>query len=232
MIIDTKRLQRLPPYVFTQINELKLKLRQKGADIIDLGMGNPDQPASKHIIDKLCEVAHEEKVHRYSTTRGERGLRQAICRHYKRRFGVDLDWEREAIATIGSKEGLGHICLALLDPGDLAVVPNPAYPIHIYGVTIAGGNVLSIPLRAEKEFVPEMDMVTREVWPRPKVMIFNFPHNPTSATVDLAFFEEIVAFARKRNIIVIHDLAYSDIVFDGYAAPSLMQVPGAREIGV
>ena len=232
MVIDTKRLQRLPPYVFAQINALKHKLRQEGVDIIDLGMGNPDQPAPPHIIDKLCEVVTDEKVHRYSESRGIAGLRKAICRHYKRRFGVDLDWEREVIATIGSKEGLGHICLALLDPGDLAVVPNPAYPIHIYGVTIAGGNVLSIPLRPEKEFVPEMEMITREVWPQPKVMIFNFPHNPTTATMDLSFFEEIVSFARKRKIIVIHDLAYSDITFDGYVAPSFLEAPGARDVGV
>ncbi|MBI2952602.1 aminotransferase class I/II-fold pyridoxal phosphate-dependent enzyme [bacterium] len=232
MVIDTKRLQRLPPYVFAQINEQKLRLRQQGVDVIDLGMGNPDQPAPPHIIEKLCEVAHDEKAHRYSSSRGIPALRKAICRHYQRRFGVELDWEREVITTIGSKEGLAHICLALLDPGDLAVVPNPAYPIHIYGVAIAGGNVLSIPLRPEKEFVPEMEMITREVWPRPKVMIFNFPHNPTTATVEVGFFEEVVAFARKRDIIVIHDLAYSDIAFDGYVAPSFMQVPGAREVGV
>ncbi len=234
MIIDTKRLQRLPPYVFAQINEQKLKLRQQGVDVIDLGMGNPDQPAPPHIIEKLCEVVHDEKAHRYASggSRGLPALRQAICRHYQGRFGVELDWQREVITTIGSKEGLAHICLALLDPGDLAVVPNPAYPIHIYGVAIAGGNVLSIPLRPEKEFVPEMEMITREVWPRPKLMIFNFPHNPTTATVDVSFFEEVVAFARKRDIIVIHDLAYSDIAFDGYVAPSFMQVPGAKEVGV
>lgn len=234
MIIDTKRLQRLPPYVFAQINEQKLKLRQQGVDVIDLGMGNPDQPAPPHIIEKLCEVAHDEKAHRYASggSRGLPALRQAICRHYQGRFGVGLDWQREVITTIGSKEGLAHICLALLDPGDLAVVPNPAYPVHIYGVAIAGGNVLSIPLRPEKEFVPEMEMITREVWPRPKVMIFNFPHNPTTATVDVSFFEEVVAFARKRDIIVIHDLAYSDIAFDGYVAPSFMQAPGAKEVGV
>lgn len=234
MIIDTKRLQRLPPYVFAQINEQKLKLRQQGVDVIDLGMGNPDQPAPPHIIEKLCEVVHDEKAHRYASggSRGLPALRQAICRHYQGRFGVELDWQREVITTIGSKEGLAHICLALLDPGDLAVVPNPAYPIHIYGVAIAGGNVLSIPLRPEKEFVPEMEMITREVWPRPKLMIFNFPNNPTTATVDVSFFEEVVAFARKRDIIVIHDLAYSDIAFDGYVAPSFMQVPGAKEVGV
>jgi alanine-synthesizing transaminase len=234
MNIDSKRLDRLPPYVFAQINEQKLKLRQQGVDVIDLGMGNPDQPAPSHIIDKLCEVVRDDKVHRYASggSRGLPALRQAICRHYRRRFQVELDWQREVITTIGSKEGLAHICLALLDPGDLAVVPNPAYPIHIYGVAIAGGSVLSIPLRPDREFVPEMEMITREVWPRPKLMIFNFPHNPTTATVDPGFFDEVIEFARKRDIIVIHDLAYSDIAFDGYVAPSFMQAPGAKEVGV
>ena len=159
-------------------------------------------------------------------------LRNAICRHYKRRFDVDLDPRTEAVVTIGSKEGLAHICLALLDPGDLAIVPNPAYPLHLYGVAIANGNVLSLPLRPEKEFVPEIRMVARELWPKPKIMIFNFPHNPTTATVDLAFFEEIVDFARQQQILVIHDMAYSDIAFDGYQAPSLLQVKEAKEVGV
>ena len=159
-------------------------------------------------------------------------MRRAICRHYKRRFDVDLDPETEAIVTIGSKEGLAHICLALLDPGDLAIVPNPAYPLHLYGVAIANGNVFSMPLRPEKEFVPDLQMIPRELWPKPKVMIFNFPHNPTTATVDISFFEEIVAFARRQNIIVIHDMAYSDIAFDDTCVPSLLQVKGAKEVGV
>ncbi len=232
MEITSRRIERLPPYVFAEVNALKMKLRRQGVDIIDLGMGNLDQPTPGHIVDKLNEVARDPKTHRYAPSRGMRALRNAICRHYKRRFGVDLDPDSEAIVTIGSKEGLAHICLALLDPGDLAIVPNPAYPLHLYGVAIANGNVLSLPLRPEKEFVPEIQMVTRELWPKPKVMIFNFPHNPTTATVDLAFFEEIVDFARRQQIVIIHDLAYSDIVFDGYQAPSLLQVKGAKEVGV
>ncbi|MBI4530012.1 MAG: aminotransferase class I/II-fold pyridoxal phosphate-dependent enzyme, partial [Candidatus Latescibacteria bacterium] len=229
----TKRLERLPPYLFGRLNELKLKLRQQGADIIDFGMGNPDRPTPSHIIEKLCEVVREDpKTHRYSASRGIPALRKAICRHYKQRFGVDLDWEREAVATIGSKEGLAHLALALLDPGDLALVPNPTYPIHIYSVVIAGGNVVSIPLQEERRFVPDMAEVMQEHWPRPKVMIFNFPHNPTTATVDRSFFEEIVEFARRTGILVVHDMAYSDITFDGYESPSFLQVKGAKEVGV
>lgn len=232
-MIMTKRVERLPPYLFARMNELKLKLRQEGADIIDFGMGNPDRPTPSHIVDKLCEVVREDpKTHRYSASRGIPALRKAICRHYKTRFDVDLDWEREAVVTIGSKEGLAHIALALLDPGDLALVPNPTYPIHVYSVVIAGGNVVSIPLREERRFVPDIEEVTRELWPRPKVMIFNFPHNPTTATVDLSFFEEIVDFARRTGIVVIHDMAYSDITFDGYESPSLLQVRGAKDVGV
>ena len=195
-------------------------------------MGNPDQPTPDHIIDKMVEVARDPKAHGYSPSAGLPALRRAICRHYKRRFDVDLDPETEAIVTIGSKEGLAHIFLALLDPGDQAIVPNPAYPLHLYGVAIANGNVVSLPLRAEKEFVPDIELITRDLWPRPKLMIFNFPHNPTTATVDISFFEEIVDFARRKDIIVIHDMAYSDITFDGYDAPSLLQVKGAKEVGV
>ncbi len=231
-MIKTQRLERLPPYMFGRINDLKLKLRQQGVDIIDLGMGCPDRPAPSHIIEKLCEVAHDPKAHRYSASKGIPATRKAICRHYKRRFDVDLDWEEEVISVIGSKEGLAHICLALLDPGDLALVPNPTYPIHIYGVAIAGGNVVSIPLKEEKDFVPDIEEITRELWPKPKMMIFNFPHNPTAATVDIGFLEELAAFGRKQGIVVIHDMAYSDIVFDGYEAPSLMQVKGAKDVGV
>ncbi|MBK36098.1 MAG: alanine transaminase [Gemmatimonadetes bacterium] len=232
MQIHSRRIERLPPYVFSQINARKMELRRQGTDIIDLGMGDPDQPTPQHIIDKLNEVSKDPKTHGYSPSTGLPALRRAICRHYERRFGVDLDPESEAIVTIGSKEGLAHICLALLDPGDLAIVPNPAYPLHLYGVAIANGNVLSLPLRPEKEFVPEIQMIARELWPKPKVMIFNFPNNPTTATVDIGFFEEIVDFARRQNIIVIHDMAYSDITFDGFEVPSLLQVKGAKEIGV
>ncbi|CAI8000641.1 Glutamate-pyruvate aminotransferase AlaC [Geodia barretti] len=232
MQINSRRIERLPPYVFHEVNARKMYLRRKGVDIIDLGMGNPDQPTPPHIIDKLAEVVRDPKTHGYSPSAGLPALRRAICRHYKRRFDVDLDPESEAIVTIGSKEGLAHICLALLDPGDLAIVPNPAYPLHLYGVAIANGNVFSLPLRPEKEFVPDLQMIPRELWPKPKVMIFNFPHNPTTATVDISFFEEIVDFARRQNIIVIHDMAYSDIAFDDTRVPSLLQVKGAKEIGV
>jgi len=232
MDINTKRLERLPPYLFGRLNDLKLRMRQEGADVIDFGMGNPDRPAPSHIVEKLCEVAEDPRAHRYSASRGIPALRKAIARHYRRRFDVELDWEREAIAVIGSKEGLSHLALALLDPGDLAVVPNPTFPIHIYSVAIAGGNVVSIPLHEERQFVPDMAEITRELWPRPKMMVFSFPHNPTAATVDRGFFEEIVEFARKQGIVVVHDLAYADITFDGYDAPSFMQVEGAKEVGV
>jgi len=232
MNVNSKRIDRLPPYVFAEVNALKLKLRQQNIDIIDLGMGNPDQPTPSHIIDKLNEVSRDPKAYRYAPSAGLPALRRAICRHYKRRFDVDLDPEDEALVTIGSKDGLAHICLALLDPGDVAVVPTPAYPLHIYGVAIANGNVLSIPLDSEKGFVPEMSMITRELWPKPKMMIFNFPHNPTTATVDLSFFEEVVDFARRQQMVVIHDMAYSDITFDGYKAPSILQVKGAKDVAV
>ncbi len=232
LTIDTQRLKRLPPYLFGRLNDIKLRLRQEGADVIDLGMGNPDQPTPQHIIDKLTEVVQDRKTHRYSASRGIPGLLRAICRYYKNRFDVDLDWQSECIATIGSKEGLAHLMLALLDPGDLALIPNPTYSIHHYSVAMAGGNVVSIPLRAEEEFVPDLEHITREIWPRPKVITLNFPHNPTTATVSLDFFQEIVRFARDNNIIVVHDMAYAGITFDDYSAPSFLQVPGAKEVGV
>ena len=229
----TRRLSLLPPYVFGKLNDLKLRMRHEGADIIDLGMGNPDSPTPQHIVDKLVEVVTTDpKSHRYTQARGIPALRKAIARYYKRLYDVDLDWESEVLVTIGSKEGLSHLALALLDPGDLALVPNPTYPIHIYGVVIAGGNIVTIPLREESNFVPDLTEITRELWPRPKVLILNFPHNPTGATVDLAFFEEIVAFAKRTGIIVVHDMAYSDIAFDGYLAPSFLQAKGAKDVGV
>ncbi|MDA0748018.1 MAG: aminotransferase class I/II-fold pyridoxal phosphate-dependent enzyme [bacterium] len=232
MKISSRRIERLPPYVFAEVNAHKMKLRRRGVDIIDLGMGNPDQPTPDHIVDKLIEVVRDPKTHRYSPSQGIPALQAAICRHYKQRFNVDLDPDSEAVVTIGSKEGIAHICLALLDPGDLAIVPNPAYPLHLYGVAIANGNVLSLPLRPDKNFIPDLQLFARELWPKPKVMIFNFPNNPTTATVDLAFFEEIVDFAKRQDIIVIHDMAYSGILFDGYECPSLLQVKGAKDIGV
>jgi alanine-synthesizing transaminase len=230
--IKSSRLDRLPPYMFGRINDMKLRMRQQGVDVIDLAMGNPDSPTPSHIVDKLTEVAQDPKAHGYSASKGIPALLRAISRHYDRKHGVSLDPETEIVATIGSKEGLGHLMLALLDPGDLALVPNPTFPIHIYSVALAGGNVVSIPLREEADFVPDMAEITRDIWPKPKLITLNFPHNPTTATVSLDFFKEVVDFARKNDIIVVHDMAYSDITFDGYQAPSFLEVPGAKDVGV
>ena len=228
----SKRLHRLPPYMFGKLKQLTHERRRQGIDVIDLGMGNPNEPTPKHIIDKLCEAAREPRHHRYSISRGIFNLRREVAWHYERRFAVEIDPEHEAIAVIGTKEGLSHLALALIDQGDLALVPNPTFPIHIYSIALAGGSVVSIPLREENEFVPSLAEIARDIWPRPKVLILSFPHNPTGAVVDLSFFEEIVHFAKKHDIILIHDLAYADIVFDDYKAPSLLQAKGAKEIGV
>ena len=228
----SKRLHRLPPYMFGKLRQLTHERRQQGVDIIDLGMGNPSQPTPQHIVDKLCEAAQEPRHHRYSASRGIFNLRREISWHYDRRFSVQIDPEREAIAVIGTKEGFAHLALALIDEGDLALVPNPTFPIHIYSIILAGGSVVSLPLREENQFVPSLDEIAKDIWPRPKVLILSFPHNPTGAVVDLAFFEAIVDFAKRQNIIVIHDLAYADIVFDGYEAPSFLQAKGAKDIGV
>ena len=232
MNIFSKRLHRLPPYMFGKLKQLTHERRQQGIDAIDLGMGNPSQPTPQHIVDKLCEAVQESRHHRYSASRGIFNLRREITWHYERRFGVQIDPEHEAIAVIGTKEGLSHLALALIDEGDLALVPNPTFPIHIYSVVIAGGSVVSIPLREENQFVPSLDEISRDILPRPKVLILSFPHNPTGAVVDLAFFEEIVDFAKRQDMIVIHDLAYADIVFDGYQAPSFLQAKGAKDVGV
>lgn len=218
--------------MFGKLKQLTHERRRQGIDVIDLGMGNPNEPTPKHIIDKLCEAAREPRHHRYSISRGIFNLRREVAWHYERRFAVEIDPEHEAIAVIGTKEGLSHLALALIDQGDLALVPNPTFPIHIYSIALAGGSVVSIPLREENEFVPSLAEIARDIWPRPKVLILSFPHNPTGAVVDLSFFEEIVHFAKKHDIILIHDLAYADIVFDGYKAPSLLQAKGAKEIGV
>jgi len=227
-----KRLDRLPPYLFAELNTIKLQKRQQGIDIIDLGMGNPDQPTPKFIIDKLKQTIDDPKTHRYSRSKGIGGVLKAISRKYKRDFDVDIDPEIEAVATIGSKEGLAHLCLALLDEGDVVLVPNPTYPIHIYGVTSAGANVISIPLSKENNFIPDISLITKDMWPRPKMLILNFPANPTTAVVDLDYLKEIVAFAKKSNLIIVHDMAYSDIVFDGTKVPSILQVPGAKDVAV
>jgi len=206
------RIKRLPPYLFSVIDELKLKARRAGEDIIDLGMGNPDLPTPRHIVDKLKEAADNPRNYRYSASRGIYKLREAICEWYKRRYNVDLDPEEEAITTIGAKEGLAHLALAIIGPGDVVFVPNPTYPIHAYCVVIAGGDLRSIPLSPDRDFFEDLLTATKQTWPRPKLLIISFPHNPTTMVVELDFFRKIVDFARENNIMVIHDLAYADLV--------------------
>jgi alanine-synthesizing transaminase len=225
-------MHRLPPYVFAQVNALKTELRRAGEDIIDLGMGNPDLPTPKHIIDKLVEAAQKPHNHRYSASRGITRLRDAISGWYKRRYDVDIDPESEAIVTIGAKEGLSHLVLVLISPGDVVLAPNPTYPIHPYSAIIAGGDVRSIPIGPHRNFLEDLENAIKQTWPRPKLLIISFPHNPTSVVVDLDFFKRIVDFAKENNIMVIHDLAYADLTFDGYKAPSFLQAPGAKDIGV
>lgn len=229
---EFQRIQRLPPYVFAQVDELKIGARRKGEDIIDLGMGNPDIPTPKHIVDKLLEAAANPRNHRYSASRGIYKLRAAICDWYRRNYDVDLDPETEAIATIGSKEGIAHLVLATLGPGDVVFVPNPTYPIHSYSVVIAGGDLRSVPLTRDEDFFERLQAATKLTWPQPKMLILNFPHNPTTMVVDQSFFERVIEFAREHDLLVVHDLAYADLVFDGYKAPSILQVPGAKDRAV
>lgn len=232
-MFEFNRVKRLPPYVFAIVNSLKMEARKRGEDIIDLGMGNPDMPAPKHVIDKLCEAAMNPKNHRYSASKGITQLRMAMCEWYKRRYDVDLDPESEVVVTIGSKEGLSHLALATIQPGDVVMTPAPAYPIHPYSVIIAGGEVTSIPIGPGLDFFSEMEKAFKKTWPRPKMLIINFPHNPTTQVVEgLDFFKKVVDFAKENNIIVLHDLAYADLCFDGYKAPSFLQAPGARDVGV
>jgi alanine-synthesizing transaminase len=226
------RISRLPPYVFNIVNELKAKARAEGEDIIDFGMGNPDQPTPDHIVNKMLEATKRPDTHRYSMSKGIPRLRRAICNWYKIRFDVDLNPETEAIVTIGSKEGLAHLALATLGPGDVVLVPNPAYPIHPYGVVIAGADVRHVPLIPGVDFFEALEKAIAESWPKPKMLILNFPGNPTSQCVELDFFEKIIALAKEHQIWVVHDIAYVDIVFDGYVAPSILQVPGAKDIAV
>jgi alanine-synthesizing transaminase len=226
------RIGRLPPYVFNIVNDLKAKARAAGEDIIDFGMGNPDQPTPQHIVDKLIEAVQRPDTHRYSVSRGVPRLRKAICNWYKTRFDVDLNFDHEAIVTIGSKEGLAHLALATLGPGDVVLVPNPAYPIHPYGVVIAGADVRHVPLVEGGDFFEELTNAINNCYPKPKMLILNFPGNPTSECVDLEFFEKIIAIAKEHKIWVVHDLAYADIAFDGYVAPSILQVEGAKDIAV
>lgn len=223
------RIKRLPPYVFAIVNELKMKLRRNGEDIIDLGMGNPDVPTPQHIVDKVAEAVYNPRNHRYSASKGIYKLRLAITNMYKRKFNVELDPETEAIATIGVKEGYSHLILAITNPGTCAIVPDPCYPIHSYAVIIAGGDVRSIPFEEGRDFIEEIEKVVRQSWPTPKYMVLSFPHNPTTICVDLDFFEKIVDFAKANNMYIIHDLAYADIAFDGYKPPSILQVKGAKD---
>ncbi len=226
------RIKRLPPYVFAIVNDLKHEARKKGEDIIDLGMGNPDLSSPQHVVDKLCEAVNNPKNHRYSASKGITQMRVALSEWYKRRFDVDIDPETEAVATIGSKEGLSHLALAIVEPGDTTLTPTPAYPIHPYSVIIAGGEVRSIPIGEGINFFEEMEKAYKTTWPRPKLLIINFPHNPTTECVDLDFFQKVVDFAKENNLIVIHDLAYADLVFDDYKAPSFLQAKGAKDVGV
>ena len=226
------RIQRLPPYVFNIVNELKKEARARGEDIIDFGMGNPDQPTPPHIVAKLVEAVQRGDTHRYSQSRGIPRLRRAVTQWYQRRYNVALDPEHEAIVTIGSKEGLAHLALATMGPGDAVLVPNPSYPIHPYGFVIAGADIRHVPLTDEVDFFGELERAILDSWPRPKMLVMNFPGNPSTRCVDLAFFEKVVAIAREHGIWVVQDLAYADIVFDGYQAPSVLQVEGAKEVAV
>jgi len=229
---DFPRINRLPPYVFNITGELKMAARRRGEDVIDMSMGNPDQPTPKHITDKLVEAAQRENTHGYSISKGIPRLRKAICDWYQRRYDVSFDPESEAIVTIGSKEGLAHLMLATLDRGDTVLVPNPSYPIHIYGAIIAGADIRSVRMTPDVDFFEELERAIKECTPKPKMMILGFPSNPTARCVELEFFERVVALAKQHDILVVHDLAYADIVFDGWKAPSIMQVPGARDIAV
>ncbi len=226
------RMKRLPPYIFSIVNELKAKARAQGEDIIDFGMGNPDQPTPQHIVDKLCEAARNPKNHRYSVSRGITKLREAIADWYRRRYGVEIDPETEAIVTIGAKEGISHLALAIVERGDVALVPSPTYPIHAYSVIIAAGDVRNVPLGPGIDFFEKLQEAYKSCWPPPKLLILSFPHNPTTQVVDLQFFHRVVEFAKVHRLIIIHDLAYADLTFDGYQAPSFLQVPGARDVGV
>lgn len=230
--MDFPRIKRLPPYVFNIVNDLKQQARQAGDDIIDFGLGNPDGPTPPHVVAKLIEAVQKPANHRYSVSRGIYKLRVAAANWYRRRYDVDLDPDHEVVVTIGSKEGLAHLALAVLGTGDVVLCPNPTYPIHQYSVILAGGDLHSIPLVPGEDFFGHLVEAMRQTWPKPKMLIINFPHNPTTAVVDHSFFEKVVDFAREHDLMVVHDLAYADLVFDGYEAPSFLQVAGAKEVGV
>ncbi|MBI5521124.1 MAG: alanine transaminase [Desulfarculus sp.] len=229
---EFRRMKRLPPYVFAVVNQIKMEARRRGEDIIDLGMGNPDLGTPPHIVEKMVEAARKASNHRYSASKGITKLRHAITSWYKRRYDVDLDPETEAVATIGAKEGLSHLVLATISPGDVVLVPSPTYPIHPYSVVIAGGDLRSVPLLPGRDFFDDLLTAFRQTWPQPKMLIISFPHNPTCTVVDMDFMKKIVEFCRKHEIWVVHDFAYADLCFDGYQAPSILQVPGAKDICV
>ncbi len=228
----TSRIDRLPPYVFNIVNNMKMEARRRGEDIIDLGMGNPDLASPPHVVEKLIEAARNPRNHRYSASRGITKLRVAIANWYKRRYNVDIDPETEAVVTIGAKEGISHLVLALINPGDIVLSPSPTYPIHPYSVIIVGGEVRSVPLIDVGAFFDNMCKAYKEVWPRPKMLIISFPHNPTTSVVDRGFFKDVVNFALDNDLMVVHDISYADIVFDGYKAPSILEIPGAKDVCV
>jgi alanine-synthesizing transaminase len=226
------KLNRLPPYILAEVIELMKSARRAGEDIIDLGMGNPDLPTPPHVVDKICEAARNPRNHRYSASRGIPNLRAAICEWYARRYGVELDPEVEALAVIGAKEGLSHFVLMTAGPGDVVLCPDPAYPIHQYSVIIAGGDLRSVPLTADTDFVTNLELAMSRTWPPPKMLILSFPHNPTTTVVDRPFFERIVDFARANDLMVLHDFAYAEVCFDGYKPPSILEVPGAKDVAI
>lgn len=231
-LFEFRRMKRLPPYVFATVNELKISARRAGEDIIDLGMGNPDLPTPDHIVEKLVEAARKGTNHRYSASRGITKLRHAIAGWYGRRYNVDLDPDTETVVTMGAKEGLSHLVLALISPGDVVFAPNPTYPIHPYSAIIAGGDLRSIPISPDRDFFEDLQIAVKQTWPAPRLLVISYPHNPTGSVVDVSFFEKVVDFCLEHQILLIHDLAYADLCFDGYQAPSLLQVKRAKEIGV
>src|SRR5947207_11251497 len=230
--MDFRRITGLPPYVFTIIDQLKLERRRAGDDIIDLGFGNPDIPSPDVAVDKLCEAAHNSRNHRYSASKGIPKLRRAIADLYIRKFEVELDPDTEVVTTIGAKEGLSHLMWVLLGPGDTALVPTPSYPIHIYAPLFAGADVRHVPLGVGQNFFDNLMEAWENVWPKPRVILLSFPHNPTTACVDLEWMTKVVEFAREHDVILVHDFAYSDTSYDGYVPPSILQVPGAKEVAV
>ena len=230
--MDYRRISNLPPYVFARVDELKKQARRAGEDVIDLGFGNPDLPSPDLVVEKLGEAARNARNHRYSTSRGIPNLRKAIAGVYARRFGVEIDPETEVINTIGAKEGLTHLMWVLTQPGDIALVPEPSYPIHLYAPVLAGAEIQRVPLTIDADLFDRMEQVFRGTWPRPRVILVSFPHNPTTVCVDTAFFQRLVDFARQNEVVLVHDFAYADISFDGYRPPSLLGVPGAKEVAV